>query len=99
MTNYATKGPATRSEDIVVSLKERTFRKQTADIKSKKMQESHRLDKVLHQQKRLTIGELCNKTGFPLNRVLAHVNYIIDKGIAKLETPVRRQLFLPLSDN
>lgn len=91
MAKYATKGPATSSEDIVVSLKPRTIRKRTTEIKTKRMKESHRLDEVLEQRGRLTIGELCDETGYSLSRVLEHVNYIIDIGIAKLLKSPKKQ--------
>ena len=84
MAKQAAKGHATNRNDIILSLKPRTFRKKTSEIKSPRMQISHRLDELLERYGRLTVGELCDQTGYRLSQVLKHVNYIIDIGVAEL---------------
>lgn len=81
---YELLGPARDANDIIQSIRPRPQHKPTAQIKTKKMQESHRLDRVIEAAGRISIGEICKKTGYSLGRVLAHVNYLIDKGYAHL---------------
>jgi hypothetical protein len=82
MSKYRAMGPAMDDDDVIVSLKPRPMRKRTEKLKTRKMQESHRLDELI--ERRISVRDLREKTGFDLNRVLDHVNYIISKGYAKL---------------
>jgi hypothetical protein len=88
-------GPAKSEEDVVISLVPRRMLKRTEELKTQKMQESHRLDELIERAVRISVGELCKETGYSLGRVLDHVNYLISKGWAKLDASYIKRMDTP----
>lgn len=85
-SNFARAGPATSGGDVVVFIRPCLSRKPTAELRSKRKRQGHRIHEVLERLGRVSVNGLCEETGYSVIRVLDHVNWAIKLGLAKLDT-------------
>ena len=78
MRKYAAMGPARSRKDFVLSLGPRTKKRAISDITSQNAFQARRIDKVLEKRGQASVGTLCDETGYSLDRILDHVNYLIN---------------------
>lgn len=85
------KGPAKSSDDVVVFVRNPRYRKPTK-VLPPKVQEGRHIHRVIEKLGRATVAQICQKSGYSLERVREHVNYRVEKGQLKVERAIRTKV-------
>lgn len=75
--------------DVVERVADFQYRKPSAELVTPRMQESHRINKLLDKVGKASIKQIARQTGLSVERILEHVTYFL--GLKKQKIALHRR--------